>query len=56
MCYSEQYKNILFQSVISSAPEDELLSRECIYLISRLSSDFPINSGKERGNVTGQTS
>ena len=53
---SKQCKNLLFHSVISSTPEDELLSRECMYLISHLSNDFLLNTGKERGNATGQTS
>jgi len=51
---SIQCKNLLFHSAISSAPEDE--SRECVYLISRLSTDFLLNRGKEGGIATGQIS
>lgn len=55
---SKQCKNLLVHSVVSSTPEDELLSRECMYLMSHLSNDFLLNRGmeKKRGNATGQTS
>lgn len=53
---NKQCRNLLFHSVINSTPEDELMSRECMYLISHLSNVLLLNTGKKRGNATGPKS
>lgn len=46
--------SILFHSIIVSNSDDDLLYKECMYLISHLSNDFLLNAGKERGSGTRQ--